>query len=511
MKKILSLMLVFAIFTSLLAGCAMGIGDTPAPTQPVVTKPPVAETEPPVDNPDTLYIQGLFYRTVDNTPILLSEDIGPIVLRNDVSDFDDIMDFAIIKAEMEVILESYPCQTTISNWGVTNKATLIDDWKDMIEEMAAMGYAPEKIFFEEEEPAVVELSSTRYDVYAKIMDNIQTDNVLISPLSLNFALGMLSNAAAEEDKSVFAEYFGMKIDEYNEYVANYMQTSNPDRGKTSVEIANGIWVKNNLTLKELYEDTMKSLYNAEVASKNFDVSLIAEINQWISDKTHGMIENVLDEAATRSESILVNTLYFDAEWAEQYEEFQVRDVEFTNANGQATTVSGLYQSGDLNYYENDKATAFMQFYSDRRYAFVGILPKEEGDFTIESLNIAELLDRGPMGDYEVSTMIPKFTFDNSIEMLPLLNAAGLNVGDLAYTEMVNEKPLFVDRVIQNTAIDLNEAGTTAAAVTTVMMMEGAFFEEPKEQKAVILNRPFAFMIYDTETAMPLFIGKVTNL
>ena len=36
-------------------------------------------------------------------------------------------------------------------------------------------------------------------------------------------------------------------------------------------------------------------------------------------------------------------------------------------------------------------------------------------------------------------------------------------------------------------------------------------EEEFEQKEVILNRPFAFMIYDNEMDIPLFIGKVTTL
>ena len=51
------------------------------------------------------------------------------------------------------------------------------------------------------------------------------------------------------------------------------------------------------------------------------------------------------------------------------------------------------------YYENDKATAF-----DREYAnglsFVGILPVDEGDFTLEDLDIGGLLKSQP--EYDLS-------------------------------------------------------------------------------------------------------------
>ena len=80
----------------------------------------------------------------------------------------------------------------------------------------------------------------------------------------------------------------------------------------------------------------------------------------------------------------------------------------------------------------------------------------------------------------------------------------IGIGYAAFTDTLS--------IIGNAHIDLNEAGTTAAAVTIIEMTDGAFFvEELNEQKEVILNRSFAFMIYDTETETPLFIGKVAQL
>lgn len=163
MKKILSLFLAITMIVSMFAGCAMGIGDNPMPTRPTEEQPTTSdETEP---NPDALYVTGMFYRTESGVAVLLSKDVGPLVLHNDVSEFEDIMNFAIIKAETDVIMESYPAQTTITNWGVTNSATIIEDYKDMVQEMSKMGYVPEEPFGEEgTKPA------------AQMLDNYNTDD-----------------------------------------------------------------------------------------------------------------------------------------------------------------------------------------------------------------------------------------------------------------------------------------------------------------------------------------------
>lgn len=487
----------------------MGIGNNPPytpttrPTQPI-------ETEEPTVSDDIISIQGMFYRTTNGAAILLSQDIGPLILRNSMEEFDDILNFAIINAEVETILESYPAQTTISNWNVTNKATIIDDYRDMVKEMRDLGYIPEEPFTEEDEPYIARLS--QYDRYAKIMDASTEANTLFSPLSLNFALGMLGNAAAEEYNIEFDKYFGVPVEEYNDYLAQYMTNAQPTNSTTSIEIANGVWVNEGYTLQEEYANIVRNSYAAEVVSKAFSSELIEEINEWCFEKTHEMIPEIIDNLSPEATNILINALYFNADWMEPYQEYQVQDVEFKNADNSVSTVVGLHSTAGYAYYENDKATGFSKSYADGRYSFIGILPKSEGDFTMYDLDLESFLASRSVGKYDVTTMIPKFAFDNSHEMLPMLTEADFPVDTYVYSNMVNEAPLGVDRIIQKTAINLTESGTTAAAVTAVIMKNDMMIEEEvKLQREVLLNRPFAFMIYDNEAEMPLFIGKITTL
>lgn len=57
-------------------------------------------------------------------------------------------------------------------------------------------------------------------------------------------------------------------------------------------------------------------------------------------------------------------------------------------------------------------------------------------------------------------------------------------------------------------MEVDEEGTEAAAVTAVTMMRcAAVMTQPT---VVRLDRPFMFMLADTATSTPLFVGVVTD-
>ncbi|HIS66504.1 MAG TPA: hypothetical protein IAC18_02960, partial [Candidatus Scatomorpha merdipullorum] len=68
--------------------------------------------------------------------------------------------------------------------------------------------------------------------------------------------------------------------------------------------------------------------------------------------------------------------------------------------------------------------------------------------------------------------------------------------------------IFISRVLHETFIEVTPQGTRAAAVTVIEAPAGA--EPPQDLKTVICDRPFAYMIVDTEYNVPLFFGVVTG-
>jgi serpin B len=68
------------------------------------------------------------------------------------------------------------------------------------------------------------------------------------------------------------------------------------------------------------------------------------------------------------------------------------------------------------------------------------------------------------------------------------------------------EPLFVDQVIHEAFISVDEQGTEAAAATAMGLGGGG----PPDRYTVRLDRPFLFFIYDQRTDTLLFMGRVMN-
>ena len=76
-----------------------------------------------------------------------------------------------------------------------------------------------------------------------------------------------------------------------------------------------------------------------------------------------------------------------------------------------------------------------------------------------------------------------------------------------FSSLVENRDAYIATVVHKTFIEVDEKGTRAAASTLV----GADTMSLMEPYSVCLNRPFVYMIVDTETNLPLFIGVQTEI
>lgn len=371
----------------------------------------------------------------------------------------------------------------------------------------------------------VEMSSDNLVNSIKVTDlaskSNPNENMMFSPVSLNYALGMISEGAVDETKSLLDTYLG--TENYGEFAKNYLELIKRynNEGKsdydydTCLEIADALWVSDEYKLKSDYEDIVSSKYDAVVKSLNFgNVSdSVNEINSWVNDKTHEMIKQIVSEDMFDEDSVmcLTNTVYFEAPWSDCWHYAEGYEENFTNFDGSTDKLCYMYGSPSA-YYENDNATAFGYNYSNC-IQFIGILPKSTGDFELSDLDIAGLLETSTT-KYDVEAKMPRLTFDSTISLNDILAEMGLDLiftDDAQFTEITDEF-LKVSTVLQKTRIELDENGTKASAATAIMMDKlGAVVGDEREVKQVSLDRPFAFMIYDAFNGETLFIGKVVNV
>ncbi|HWQ80261.1 MAG TPA: serpin family protein [Anaerovoracaceae bacterium] len=343
-------------------------------------------------------------------------------------------------------------------------------------------------------------------------------NLLISPLSVLCALAMTANGAEDQTLAQMEDVIGLSVQDLNEYLHAYLE-SLPAGDKYKVSLANSIWFRDDdrLTVEQDFLQANADYYGASVYKTAFDNATLKDINDWVSDNTDGMIEDILDEIPDGAVMYLINALAFDAEWQNIYKESQVHEGTFTTESGEARNVEMMYGSEHL-YLEDGNATGFIKYYAGRKYAFAALLPNEGillGDY------IASLTGAGFMStlqnarDVQVNTAIPKFESEYSVEMSDILNSMGMTnafdagLADFTGLGVWEDGNLFINRVIHKTYIAVDEKGTRAGAATAVEMFAGSAPAE--ESKTVYLDRPFVYMLIDSETNLPLFIGAVTDI
>ena len=341
-------------------------------------------------------------------------------------------------------------------------------------------------------------------------------NIVFSPTSLNFALGMIAEGAKGGTKEILDDYLG--TNDFAAYAKEYLdkikayKTEDESYGyQSKVKIADAVWVDNGLTLQEKFKNTVSNSFGAEVEAVDFSAAekTCDVINSWCDKNTEGLIPKIItpDLINDNTGLCLTNSLYFESGWSG--EPWNVSDTE--ESFGKKEKTKYMTCTGDR-YYENGKATAFGRDYANG-LSFIGILPNDEGDFNLEDLDIGGLLKSNPEYD-EVDCKMPKLNFETSTVLNDMLSSLGLDnlFSSNADFSGIADQNVNVDTILQKTKLELDENGTKAAAVTAVTMecMSAAVEKEPII-KTVELTRPFAFLIYDRSNDEILFIGKVISI
>ena len=347
------------------------------------------------------------------------------------------------------------------------------------------------------------------------------ENTLISPLSVLYALAMTANGADGETLAQMEQVLGMDVDNLNSYMLAYLELL-PESKDYKMSLANSIWFKDdpNFAVEQSFLQTNADYYGAGAYKAAFDEGTRNDINSWVKEHTDGMIPEIIDEIPDEAIMYLVNALAFDAKWADEYEEHQIREGRFTMEDGTRQDVDMMH-SEEYTYLEDEMATGFIKYYKDRKYAFVAMLPNEGVSVSqyVDSLtgeHLRELLNNPQ--DLTVFASIPKFEAEYDIEMSEVLQEMGMTdafdwqVADFSRlgTYNVDGMNICINRVLHKTFISVSEQGTRAGAATAVeMVAEGAM--EIVEFKEVVLDRPFVYMLIDCETNLPFFIGTMMNV
>ena len=351
----------------------------------------------------------------------------------------------------------------------------------------------------------------------------QTDeSMLLSPLSITYALGILNNVATGETQQQICEVLGgdgVSVDVINGFCRKMLAESVTIDKETKVMIANNLYVNSarGFVLKPLFVEKALTYYDATPETRDFHDGLTRDvINQWASDHTEGMIKEVLKEDEFDSEviSYLLNALYFKGVWMLPFDEAQTEERPFgTNR----TAYMMMQTAEDLYYAKNDFCQSVILPYGNGAYEMVVFLPgmDKSVDDVIEGLCNSGLATLD-YDSYEVLLGLPRFKTSTDVRLENIMSQLGM---PLAFTPMAeftefcgNEMDpnhrVFISLMKQVAKIDVNEEGSEASAVTVIGMKDYAVM--PEQRVEFIADRPFVYVIRERSTGAIFFIGLYTG-
>ena len=349
-------------------------------------------------------------------------------------------------------------------------------------------------------------------------------SMLVSPISITYALGMVDNGARGNTQKEINEVLGYEgdgIDELNSYCRTMLEQGAAVDPSTTIEIANmAVINKAFAKLKDDFTKTVQSSFEANVLYKDFGKEDVKSmINEWCEEKTHGMIKGFLSEPVDRMEyAHFLNATYFKGIWSSQFGKGETRKETFTTSDGKKKSVNMMHQKAVFNYGQIfHLCSAVCLPYGNQAYRMIVMLPYEGK--TLDDLKEGltpdywEQLNR--MSGETVDVKLPSFECEYGTKSIKdILMGMGITTAfsqDLADFHGMTDTDIYISNVLHKAKIKVDEQGSEAAAVTDVQMKATSAGPSVTPQITEFhADRPFLYAITEVSTGAIFFIGQYTG-
>jgi len=355
------------------------------------------------------------------------------------------------------------------------------------------------------------------ELLQKVFASEEKPNIMISPASVSIALGMAYNGAETTTMDAFEQvlnYEGLTREEVNEITKELINVLVTNSKGNLLEIANSMWYHEEFPVKQEFIDLNVNYYDAEVRDLDFrTLQAVKTINEWVSARTHGKIDEIIDSIDPETMMILINALYFNCLWEIEFDPDDTSEQPFYTYDDQ------LFGQVDMMTVESTFNTAFTDDFSavelpykNNKFSMFLFLPTESSSVQ----ELVEQLDGETWNSWlemfsereEFTVTMPKFKFSYDRSLKNDLANMGLGIAftDQADFSGISDIDLLISEVIHKTYIDVNEEGTEAAAVTAIVFDLTSI----GENTFIRLDHPFLFAITENSSKSILFIGMVSE-
>ena len=360
-------------------------------------------------------------------------------------------------------------------------------------------------------------NSFSVDIFKKVLESsAESENIIISPLSISTALSMTLNGANGETRDSMLKALRMNGLSPESINGSYKDLTpallNVDK-RVLISVANSVWTEKNFVVKKPFTDILTQFYSTE--EKSFDITdplVPKQVNSWIENKTNGLIKNMVDQLDQKTVMLLINAIYFKGKWNSQFDKGNTADGQFYKNAGTSGQVPYMKQTSDFKIYAGDSFSLAEFPYGQGNFVMDVLLPNDRNGLS----NLIPLISNNSLNNWldqmalrKTAVSFPKFKYGYKKELKDILSAMGMGIAfsDNADFSNIADLALKISIVLHQAFIETNEEGTEAAAATVVGIVATS---APSGPFVFNMDHPFLYIIREKTTNTVLFMGRVVN-
>ncbi|XP_027018690.2 plasma serine protease inhibitor-like [Tachysurus fulvidraco] len=355
-----------------------------------------------------------------------------------------------------------------------------------------------------------------FRLYKSIVSGAQSQNVFFSPLSVSMALAGLSLGAGGETHQQLLSGLGFNsslftTEEMHQAFLDLLQNLNQRTG-VDLNVGSAVYFNNTFKPRPEFLENLKRFYLSEGFSVDFRKTSETsdQINNYVSEKTHGKIKKFIENLDTRTIMYLLSYIYFKGKWSIPFDLKNTRADQFHVDERITVPVQMMYVSDDFySYYDQQLSVTVLRLNYKDSFSMILALPVNNITILEDGLRPHHITRwQKWMSKRAYNIFVPKLSLKTSYSLNSILSEMGFMDMFTAKANFsgISDENLLVSEAVHKATLDVDEAGATATAVTGIGFIpySGRFF------KTIKFNRPFMTFIVDQKTNNILFMGKIVN-
>lgn len=362
-----------------------------------------------------------------------------------------------------------------------------------------------------------------FSLYKQLASRSPRENVVFSPLSISIALAFLALGARGTTRTEILE--GLKFNltetpetEIHQGFQRLLRALSRPGSPMQLSVGNAMFVKEQLRLLDRFRDDAKALYASEAFATNFQDGPAAEklINDYVKEKTHGKIVDLVKHLDSATAMVLVNYIFFKAQWETPFDPRDTFESRFHTSKRRAVRVP-MMSAEDLEapYFRDEElACTVVELSYTSNDSALFVLPDQGRMEQVEAMLLPETLRRwrASLQTRLIDNLyLPKFSISSEYNLervLPRLGVRQVFTKQADLSGVTGFKNLEVTRVAHKTMLEVAEMGTEAAAATGIKMV---FLSGKVGPLTVVnFNRPFLVFLLSGDTGSVMFGARVAN-